>query len=216
MAFHEIRLDMAISYGSQGGPTFKTYIMDLPSGAEQRIGYWANGRKKWVISKELLTRADVIALENFFRARKGKLHGFRLRDWNRYLIKPSSPEPLPLLTNTTAQLQFVYTDSLNAETQKVTKPVLSANVDNSANSLTYSPDIVIYRGTSSTVYSTANYTLDRTTGIITFSTSQAGQSFWWSGSYDWPVRFNSDEALFHREALDIHDWSQIEIIELKQ
>jgi uncharacterized protein (TIGR02217 family) len=216
MTFHEIRLDMAISYGSQGGPSYKTFILDLPNGQESRNGYWANGRKKWVVSKELLSRTDVLALEAFYRARKGRLYGFRLRDWNRYLIKPTSPEPLPLLTNTTAQLQFVYADSLNAETQKVTKPVLVANVDNTVTSLTYSPDIVLYRGTNSTVYSTANYTIDRTTGLITFGTSQAGQTFWWSGSYDWPVRFDSDEALFHREALDIHDWSQIAMIELKQ
>jgi uncharacterized protein (TIGR02217 family) len=217
MAFHEIRFDTLISFNSQGGPTYKTFILELPSGQESRIGYWSNGRKKWVVNKELLSRTQVAALEAFYRARKGKLHGFRIRDWNSYLIKPANAEPLPLLTNTTAQLQFVYPDSLNAEVQKVTKPVLAGNVDaNINNQFTYSPDIVIYRGTSSTVYSSANYTIDRTTGIVTFSTSQAGQSFWWSGSYDWPVRFDTDEALFHREAQDIHDWSQISLIELKQ
>lgn len=216
MAFHEIRFDMSISYGSQSGPTYKTFILETPNGIESRTGYWSNGRKKWTISKELLSRTQVISLENFYRARKGRLFGFRLRDWNRYLIQPANPETLPLLTNTTAQLQFAYTDSINAEIQKVTKPVLVANVDNSTTSLTYSPDIILYRGTTSTVYSSANYTIDRTTGIVTFGTSQAGQMFWWSGSYDWPVRFDTDEALFHREAQDIHDWSSITMIELKQ
>lgn len=212
MAFHEIRLPMDIAWGYEFGPEYKTSITELPSGDEVRVSHWSKGRKKWTINKEDLTRADIVALEKFFRGRKGRLYGFRHRDWNSYKV---TDEPLPLVTNTTAQLQFVYTDSVNPEIQKVTKPVLSANVNNDPTSPLYSPDITLKRNGVAWA-SAGNWTLDRTTGLITYNVSQAGQTITWSGSYDWPVRFNSDFAGFKRESLDIHDWSGIELIELKQ
>lgn len=215
-AFHEIRFNIDIAYGSTGGPTYKTFILELPSGDESRQGFWSKGRKKWTVSKELLNRVDINALDAFYRARKGRLYGFRWRDWNNYRIPVNTPASLPLLTNTTAQLQFVYPDSINAETQIVRKPVLVADVNNTVGARWYAPDIIVYRGTSSTVYASSNYTIDRTTGVITFGSSQAGQDLWWSGSYDWPVRFDTDEAMFHTEELDMQDWQQITLIELKR
>ena len=214
MSFKEVRLDIKISYDSQGGPSYKTTVVELPSGQEFRRGWWANGRKKWRIKKELLSRTEVKNLEAFFRNMKGKLFGFRIRDWNSYLIVD---EPVGILTNTAGQLQFRYIEPItnSIEIQKITKPVLVADVNNSVDSDLYSPDIVLKR--NGTVWpSSGNWTLNRTTGVVTYTVSQAGQAITWSGSYDWPVRLDTDEAMFHREAADIHDWSDISLIELKQ
>lgn len=214
MSFKEVRLDMKISYESESGPTYKTSIIELPSGQEFRRGWWSTGRKKWRIKKELLSRSDIKSLEVFFRAMRGRLFGFRVRDWNSYL---AVDEPVGALTNTTGQLQLRYLEPVTntVELQKITKPVLSANINNTVSSDLYSPDITLKRNGVAWP-SSGNWTLNRTTGVVTYNVSQAGQTIVWSGSYDWPVRFDTDEAMFRREALDIHDWSDISLIELKQ
>lgn len=214
MAFKEVRLNIYISYDSQSGPSYKTSVIELPSGAEQRIGWWTTGRKQWKIKKELLSRADILELETFFRTMKGKLHGFRLRDWLSY---KQVDAPMGVIDNTHGQMQFLYSESVTSSTeiQKVTKPVLAADVENDSTQFDYSPDITLKRDGSPWT-SGGNWTIDRNTGIITYASSQNGHTITWSGSYDWPVRFDSDEAMFHREGLDIHDWSDISMIELKQ
>lgn len=214
MSFKEVRLNIKISYDSESGPTYKTSIIELPSGQEFRRGWWSSGRKKWRIKKELLSREDTKELENFFRAMRGKLYGFRVRDWNSYLALDA---PVGTITNLTGQLQIRFTEPVTgtSETQKITKPVLLADVNNSSGSDLYSPDITLKRNGVNWP-STGNWSLNRTTGVITYNASQAGNTITWSGSYDWPVRFDSDEAMFHREALDIFDWSDITLIELKQ
>lgn len=214
MSFKEVRLDIKISYEGESGPSYKTSIIELPSGQEFRRGWWANGRKKWRIKKELLSRTDVKALESFFRIMRGRLYGFRIRDWNSYL---AVDEPVGALTSTSGQLQLKFLEPItnSIELQKITKPVLSANVNNTLSSDYYSPDISLKRNGVAWA-SAGNWTLNRNTGEITYNTSQFGQTITWSGSYDWPVRFDTDEAMFHRASLDIHDWSDISLIELKQ
>jgi hypothetical protein len=189
----------------------------MTSGDEFRRGYWTKGRRKWALSKEDLTIISAKEIEAFFRARKGKLYGFRLRDWQWYKVEDES---LPLLDGTSAQLQFVYPDNINAEIQIVTKPTLLADVNaDISDTFTYAPDITLKRDTGSgfiTYPSSGNWTLDRTTGLIEFDNDETGNDFTWSGSYDWPVRFDVDEMGIKREAFNIFDWSGIEFIELKQ
>lgn len=214
MSFKEVRFDMFISYKGESGPMYKTTITELPSGQEFRRAWWANGRKKAVITRELLDRDEVAYLESFFRNMKGRLYGFRFRDWNSYLAEDA---PVGVISDTSGQLQIIYSEPVTSsqEIRKITKPVLLSDVENDIGSDNYSPDITLKRnGTDWPAL--GNWTLDRTTGILTYASSQAGNTITWSGSYDLPVRFDEDVALFAREALDIYDWSNISLIELKQ
>jgi len=212
MSFKEVRLNPNFSYGTGTGPEYRTIITELPSGMEVRRSQWSKGRRKISIKKELLDADDVRELESFFRAMRGRAYGFRVRDWAWYLVED---ETLPLLTNTTAQLQFKYLEPVTStqEIQIVTKPVLAANVVSDPGLPFYSPDISLKRNGSA--YSSSNYTLDRTTGIITFGSSQAGNTFTWSGSYDWPMRFDSDVAQFVDNEFNSYDWSEIALVEIK-
>lgn len=217
MSFKAVRLNPYIAYGSLSGPSYQTIIIPKPNGQETRFGYWTHGRKKWRIKKEDLTRVEVAELEAFFRAMKGRLYGFRMRDWNCY---KKTAETLPLTDNTHAQLQFQYVEPVtnSIEIQYVTKPVLAANVIATTTDFLYSPDITLERNTGAgfaAFASGGNWTLDRETGIITFGASQAGNTFRWSGSFDWPVRFDTDEAMFAREGMDQHNWDDMTVIELK-
>ncbi len=78
--FHEVRLPLALGFGSSGGPECLTDIARLASGAEGRNARWAGSRRRWEIGGAPV-KADVAhELAAFFEARRGRLHGFRFRD----------------------------------------------------------------------------------------------------------------------------------------
>lgn len=215
MAFKEVRLDPHYTYGSEIGPTYKTTVLQLASNDEQRIGHWQNGRLKMVISKDNLTPDEAEELAVFFRTMKGKLHGFRARnwqDWNR-----DTDQPMQVIDGTHGQMIIEYTEPVTGdiETQKITKPVLAADVESDPAEFLYAPDITLKRNAVAWP-SSGNWTLDRTTGIITYNADQTGQTIEWQGSFDWPVRFDTDEALIGRESSQIFQWNRIPLVELKQ
>lgn len=211
--FHEIRLDPVYSWGSSIGPSYKTRMSDVPNGSETSTSLWQTGRLEMTLSREGMPDTDRFLLESFYRARKGTRFGFRVRYWNKWKCVD---EPLPLLTNTTAQLQFVYPDAINPETEIITKPVLAANVNAVTTDFYYAPDITLKRdGLAFPTSGGANWTIDRTTGIITFAASQAGHTILWSGSFDFPMRFTTDSQQIKRNFMNDHDWSDFGLIQVR-
>ena len=81
MAFHEVRLPARLAFGSTGGVERRTEITTLASGFERRSTPWADGRRRYLIGAGLRSLDDMAALTEFFEARRGRLHGFRLRDF---------------------------------------------------------------------------------------------------------------------------------------
>lgn len=92
MAFHETRLPVDVERGALGGPTFKTRVLELESGFEQRNIDWAMPRAEFDLSYGLMSMDDttlethVHAIRDFFYARVGRAHGFRFKDWSDYQI----------------------------------------------------------------------------------------------------------------------------------
>ena len=79
-AFHEVRLALALAFGSSGGPECATDVARLASGAESRNARWAGSRRRWDVGGAAV-KADVAhELIAFFEARRGRMHGFRFRD----------------------------------------------------------------------------------------------------------------------------------------
>lgn len=81
MAFHEVRLPARLAFGSTGGVERRTEIVTLGSGFERRSTPWAMGRRRYLIGANLRSLADMAALTEFFEARRGRLYGFRFRDF---------------------------------------------------------------------------------------------------------------------------------------
>ena len=73
-----------IAYGAVGGPEYRTTVVVTASGREQRNSAWAQARGRWNVASGLKKREQVAELIAFFRARKGKAHGFRFKDWTDY------------------------------------------------------------------------------------------------------------------------------------
>lgn len=81
MSFHDVRLPARLAFGSTGGVERRTEIVTLASGYERRSTPWAEGRRRYLIGANLRSLDDMAALTGFFEARRGRLYGFRFRDF---------------------------------------------------------------------------------------------------------------------------------------
>lgn len=85
--FHNVRFPEDVSYGSSGGPGFKTTIIELSSGHEQRNIEWSLARATYDASHGVKTREQMEEILDFFYARRGRAYGFRFKDWMDYKIE---------------------------------------------------------------------------------------------------------------------------------
>jgi uncharacterized protein (TIGR02217 family) len=99
--FHEVWFPDNIAYGATGGPEFATTVVATGSGHEKRNVNWAEARGRWDVASGLKKPAQIDELIAFFRARRGKAHGFRFKDWTDYKATGQ-----PLGTGDGAKTQF--------------------------------------------------------------------------------------------------------------
>jgi uncharacterized protein (TIGR02217 family) len=78
--FHDVSLPLAWALGARGGPTRRTDIVALGSGAERRATPWAHGRRRYDIGGAGMSADALSSLIAFFEARRGRLYAFRFRD----------------------------------------------------------------------------------------------------------------------------------------
>jgi uncharacterized protein (TIGR02217 family) len=79
--FHEVRLPARLAFGSTGGIERRTEVVTLASGHERRSTPWAQGRRRWLIGAGVRSLDDMEELLAFFEARRGRLFGFRFKDF---------------------------------------------------------------------------------------------------------------------------------------
>ena len=184
MAFHEVRFPDNISRGARGGPERRTQVVELASGDEERNASWADSRRRYDVAYGIRRADDLAAVVAFFEARNGRLHGFRYKDWADYKsCLPSqaiTATDLQIGTGTgsqqTFQLEKRYTSGAQTWVRTIAKPVAGT-----------------VRVALGMVEQMSGWTLDTTTGVITFTTAPAGGVIVRAGfEFDVPVRFDSD------------------------
>ena len=184
MAFHEVRFPDNISRGARGGPERRTQVVELASGDEERNASWANSRRRYDVAYGIRRADDLAAVVAFFEARNGRLHGFRYKDWADY--KSSLPSQAITATDQqigtgtsslqTFQLAKRYTSGAQTWARTIAKPVAGT-----------------VRVALGMVEQLSGWTLDTTTGVVTFTTAPAGGVIVRAGfEFDVPVRFDSD------------------------
>ena len=82
--FHDVRLPLRLGFGASGGPERRTEIIELASGKEVRNARWAGARRRWDLAGAVSDMAALSELAAFFEARRGRLHGFRFRDFTDF------------------------------------------------------------------------------------------------------------------------------------
>ena len=184
MAFHEVRFPDNISRGARGGPERRTQVVELASGDEERNASWANSRRRYDVAYGIRRADDLAAVVAFFEARSGRLHGFRYKDWADY----KSALPSQAITATdqqigtgtgslqTFQLAKRYTSGAQTWVRTIAKPIAGT-----------------VRVALGMVEQLSGWTMDTTTGVITFITAPGNGVIVRAGfEFDVPVRFDSD------------------------
>ena len=184
MAFHEVRFPDNISRGARGGPERRTQIVEMASGDEERNGSWADSRRRYDASYGIRKADDLAAVIAFFEARRGRLYGFRWKDWADY--KSGLPSASTATTDqligtgtggaTSFQLVKLYTSGAQTWTRTITKPVAGTV----ALALNGVPQIT-------------GWTVNTITGVLTFASAPAASVAITAGfEFDVPVRFDTD------------------------
>jgi len=183
------RFPIDIGYGSHGGFIFKTEMVEYFNGAVYRNSRWSSPLMKANIQNYLKKDQSKIAtVIAFFNACKGMANGFRVKDYLDFTSASdgiSAPTNLDQLIGTgngaTTQYQLIktYTQGSLTTSRTIQKPVTSTV-------------LISLNGVSQTEGS--NFTVDYTTGIVTF-TGVVGNGVLVKAGYkfDVPCRFDIDE-----------------------
>lgn len=87
IGFHEVRFPEDVSWGSRGGPVYKTQVFTSHRGYEKRNVDWSQPMMQFNAAYGIKTDAHIMNVLNFFNARQGRLFGFRYKNWCNYRIK---------------------------------------------------------------------------------------------------------------------------------
>jgi len=206
MTFYETRFPTNISYDVKGGPTRVTDIVTLRSGFEETNSIWANSRRKWDAAYGLKTHNDLHTVLSFWEAMGGRLHQFRWKDWADY--KSVGP-----LTAITKDDQSIGTGDGAVVAFQLVKSYAtgSANYSRPIKKPVSGTVLIALDG----VNQASGWTVDTTTGIVTFSSAPgAGVAVTSGFEFDVPVRFNNDELSTSLEFYQAGT-SSIDIIEVR-
>ena len=197
MAFHDVQFPSDISYGSSGGPQYLTDVVINHAGFEQRNIHWQQARARYNIAHGVKTQAQLDALIAFFRARKGRAHSFRFKDWTDY---EAAAQMLGTGTGSLRDFQLVkrYSSGGVDEVRNVTLPVAG------------SVSVYVNGALSSGV------SVNLTSGMVTFSTAPAsGTVITADFQFDVPVRFDTDQLSARLENYGVRSWLDIPIVEVR-
>lgn len=186
MAFHEVRFPASLSFGSSGGPERRTEIVTLSNGYEERNTPWEASRRRYDAGLGLRSMDDIDLLVAFFEARRGRLHGFRWKDWGDWRsCAPSaaiSPTDQTIGTGdgarTAFQLRKSYASGGVEVLRDVAKPV--------AGSVRVAVEgVELIEG--------AEWVVDAANGLVTLASAPAEGAEVTAGyEFDVPVRFDTD------------------------
>jgi uncharacterized protein (TIGR02217 family) len=203
-----VRIDTDVERGAEGGPEFKTDVIVLASGEDSANQKWANPRRRWDISYGIQDMADLRSIIAFFKARRGRARGFLFRDWTDYELANENigtGDSTDGSDGTAAfQITKLYDDAVNPYTRTITRP-------------TSGELIVQVAGVTQT--ETTHYTVDYSTGVITFTSGNhplTGEAVTVTGEFDVPVRFDVDFLEIRAQWAGAGSLPSIEIIELRE
>lgn len=212
------RFPTSVSYGGRGGPGFKTAVVELDSGSEQRVSRHSLPRHRYQVPLSAKALTDLHAVKKLHVAMRGAECGFRFKDWLDYA--------------STADGRVVEADGWGAanpaNTNEATVPIAGSTVDfqlakrYSYGALTRVRPIT--RPIANTVVvavsgvaQVGNWSVDQTTGILTMNSTPAATPT--AGfQFDVPARFGLvTDDLLEASIDSFGDGSiTVEILELKE
>ena len=207
MGFHEVRFPIALSFGSSGGPERRTEIVSLTNGFEERNTPWEHSRRRYDAGTGLRSLADLETVTAFFEARRGRLHGFRWKDWADWTSSLHGREPK-------ADDQVVGTGDGGARVFRLFK-----RYDDPAGSYARpirKPVEGSVRVALDGVEVADAWSVDPTDGTVTFDTAPgAGVTVSAGFAFDVPVRFDTDHLAVSVASFHAGEVPSIPVIEVR-
>lgn len=214
------RFPESISYGATGGPGFNTNVVQIQSGFKVSNPNWDIPLYTFDVAHSLKTQDDMNELIDFFYTAMGKAYGFRYKDWSDFYCDPTrgatNESNGPIGTATSFSLYKMYFSGSNPiRFRPIVKPVDSTLYPIGA----VSPLQIFKSGQPF-----SDYTIDYTTGIVTLKTGTGAgganswlttDTFTWSGEFDVPCQFNTDQFNANYENYNTLTWGQIPIVEMR-
>lgn len=194
MAHLDAYLEPCPGFGWEGGPTFKTQIVELRNGRERRNAQWAQPRHNYSAPFNNITLSAYAQIKQMHLTCRGMLHAFRFIDQ---------------LDSTASNDQFGVGDG--------TKTQFQLGKFSSIDGVTYYRQVYAIRGTPTvTVNNTPEaVTVNDRTGIVTFSAAPSnGAILRWTGSFDIWVRFATDDLPFSLEQAADRTVGSVSLIEV--
>lgn len=194
------RFPEQISYGSSGGPSFKTFIYEGNSGIEQGTVAWSRARHRYNAQKGITDKADMDEVRAFFLNVMGRARGFRWKDWGDYELVEEEIGTGDGVEDVFRITKKYVTGSLTY-TRRIFKPVTGIQV--------FVNDVL------KTI--TTHYVIDLTTGIITFQPGAipaVDEDVTVTGEFDVPVRLDTDALDAAHDGFLIETWGSIPLVEL--
>jgi len=207
--FHEVRFPLRVALGTSGGPVRRTDIVSLSNGRENRNRRWQDARRRYDAGSGVRSVDDLYAVLAFFEARAGQFYGFRFRDPVDH--KSCAPGAQPAAGDQTIgtadgvtaafQLAKRYADAGGTTLRTIEKPVAGSVV-------------VAVAGAA---VPAADYTVDATTGIVTFKPGKvpASGTIRAGFEFDVPVRFDTDRIDIDLAQFDAGRIPSIPLVEIK-
>lgn len=208
MSFHEVRLPARLAFGSTGGVERRTEIVTLGSGYERRSTPWAEGRRRYLIGANLRSLDDMAVLTGFFEARRGRLFGFRFRDFADF--KSCAPGAAVMAGDqglgtgdgerTRFDLVKRYGEGGDAVVRRVRKPVAGT----------------VRVAVAGAELGASGFVVDVETGEVTLAVAAAAGAVVTAGfEFDVPVRFDADRIEVTLESFDAGRMAAVPLIEVR-
>lgn len=192
MSYLDAYINLAGTFGWQGGPSFSTRVTTLANGREVRESMWARVRHSFTVPFENLEVAQYREVKRMHLVCRGMAHGFRFRDELDYQAQNEV---------------FGYGDGAATAFQLCKISAIDG--------LEYQRDCFAIVSAAVTVNGVAAAAaVDLRRGRVTFAAPPANDAVLrWTGEFDVWVRFNQDDLPFSLANLDACTGT-IELIEL--
>lgn len=210
MAFHDVRFPSAVSIGANGGPERRTEIVVVGSGAEERNSRWADSKRSYNAGYGIKSIDDLHGVIAFFEERRGRLHGFRWKDWTDY--KSCAPgETLSALDQ-----EIGTGDGASAAFQLI--KTYGAVFAPWARTIQLPVGGTVLVAVDGTPQDPGNFVVSLTTGVVTFLAEHipADQTNVTAGfQFDVPVRFDTDQLQINLSEMEAGSIPHIPIVEIR-
>jgi uncharacterized protein (TIGR02217 family) len=207
--FIEVQFPCGVSIGSTAGPERRTEVVTLGSGFEERNSKWANSRRVYNAGYGVKTLDDIHEVIAFFEMARGKLYGFRWKDYTDFKSCLPSVGITAFDQNIgvgdgvtkTFQLRKRYGSGSLPWYRDIKKPV---------------PGTVKVSVGGTVLLQPTGYVLSLTSGLITMSVAPAiGTNVMAGFEFDVPVRFDIDMLELSVTGIKHGDIPSIKIVEIR-